>query len=81
MWDAQTGELLATVKVPGLAAEVEFLPDEPTVVITNGEGRTFVFRCEVCASYEELIGLAECRVTRDLTAEERERFGLEALAG
>jgi WD40 repeat protein len=73
-----------------------FMPDGSRILVTTGEGLTFapagvplpdqhsgavkLYTCEVCTSFEGLIGLAGERVTRTLTAAERNRFLSSAAA-
>jgi WD40 repeat protein len=43
-------------------------------VVTEAGGVITVFRCALCGSLEDLVALAEKRVNRQLTPEERERY-------
>jgi WD40 repeat protein len=74
IWDAMTGALLATIPITAPAANVEFTPDSTSLVITDDAGRTIVYHCELCVSTQQLLTLAESRVTRELTPEERATY-------
>jgi WD40 repeat protein len=74
IWDAMTGTLFATVPITAPAANVQYTPDSTSVVITDDAGRTIVYHCELCVSTQQLLTLAESRVTRELTPEERATY-------
>jgi WD40 repeat protein len=48
----------------------------PDVVerVADVRGITRIYACDMCASFEDLLALAESRVTRELTAEERAAY-------
>jgi WD40 repeat protein len=47
-------------------------PGVPLKKVTTGGAK--LFACEICVSYDDLLALARSRVTRQLTADERQRF-------
>ena len=53
-------------------------PSPPTApgatIIAGGQTGTYELGCEVCVPVDELVKLADERVTRELTDDERERF-------
>ena len=75
LWDVASGELLAAWP-GGVASEAPFSPDGSHVLAGDG-GTVHVYRCDVCGSLDDLVALAERRVTRELTDEERVTYGLE----
>jgi CheY-like chemotaxis protein len=44
------------------------------VIITVGDGRIRIYRCEVCVGVDALVSLAQSRVTRQLTTAERAKY-------
>jgi WD40 repeat protein len=75
VWDAATGQELLSFTAPGATSVVDLSPDGK-YVIAAGTYDTPVVR-RVWGSTEELIAHArECCVTRELTRQEREQFGL-----
>lgn len=74
--DAETGEELMSFSIPGNALTIAWSPDGTHVIVT-GDGITVPVIKRVWRSTEELVAHAyECCVTRELTPEEREQFGL-----
>ena len=70
LWDAQTGELLLTLPGDGSGIQsMVFTSDGKHLVTAGGTG----LRIYVLDLYE-LIGLAESRLTREMTAEECQEF-------
>jgi WD40 repeat protein len=51
-----------------------FSPDGHLVVTGGADGTAQVYRCDVCGTEAGLLALAARRVTRRLTAAERERY-------
>jgi hypothetical protein len=75
VWDAATGVEVLSFTAPGSAWRVKWSPDGDYVIVA-GYFTTPMLR-RVWPSTEELIAYArECCVTRELTDEERELFGL-----
>jgi WD40 repeat protein len=76
IWISETGEELFSFSVPGAPLNIEWSPDG-THIIVPGDGLTEPVIKRVWRSSEELIAHAyECCVTRELTPEERDQFGL-----
>jgi WD40 repeat protein len=69
IWTATTGDVLLELRD---ARQADFSPDGRRVIVSDDVAR--VHRCEVCGDLDELLGLAERRVTRQMTAAERERY-------
>ena len=77
LWDVLTGEqLYAWDEGSVVVAGGLFSPDD-TEVLAGDRGAAHVYTCEVCGSLDDLVALAEERVTRELTEEEREAYGLD----
>jgi WD40 repeat protein len=83
VWDAATGRLAdihqGTLGSMGYA--VDFSPDGEFIAVPgytgpfgSGVPETLIYRCELCTGLRGLLALANERVTRDLSAEEQERF-------
>jgi WD40 repeat protein len=85
LWEGQSGRLLSLVAdLPGYATAVDFAPGESEILVVTsrsaeqgGENALLAVSCDVCVPIGELEGLARDRVTRELTANERRRFGVE----
>jgi WD40 repeat protein len=69
IWSAASGEILFELRDVG---EADFSPDGRRLLITEDVAR--LRPCEVCGELDELLALAERRVTRTLTEAERERY-------
>jgi WD40 repeat protein len=79
IWDAVTGEEFLSFFVAGAPLSNEWSPDGMHVIVT-GDGLNEPVIKQVWHSTEELIEFArECCVSRELTPEEREQFGLSVL--
>lgn len=75
IWDVETGTKLADlVGHVGGVRTVQFSPDGELVLTAGEDATARVWRCETCGSVEELLDLAESRVTRELTADERSLY-------
>ena len=76
VWDVETGNELLTLDIPTLyASAVWWSPDGQHLAIGGLGTQTSIWR--VWQSTEELVEYAqECCVFRELTPEERERYGL-----
>jgi WD40 repeat protein len=69
IWSAASGEILLELRD---VQEADFSPDGRRLLITEDVAR--LRPCEVCGDLDELLALAESRVTRTLTDAERERY-------
>jgi WD40 repeat protein/serine/threonine protein kinase len=76
IWDSRTGEVRFDFSVPGAPLTTAWSPDGTHLIVT-GDGLNEPIIKRVWRSTEELIDHAySCCVTRELTSEEREQFGL-----
>jgi WD40 repeat protein/serine/threonine protein kinase len=77
IWDSETGEVLMSFSVPGAPLTIGWSPDGKHVIVT-GDGFNEPIIKRIWASTEEIITHAyECCVTRAMTPEERQQFGLD----
>jgi WD40 repeat protein len=74
VWDWRRGLVLVALRQEGFAFGVDALPDGRRFVSASDDGSVRVWECDVCGPVEEVLALAKKRTTRDLTADERERF-------
>jgi WD40 repeat protein len=75
VWDGNTGTELTVLR--GNVAEVSsaaFDPDGKHILTASKDGAMRIYEFEVGGSIEELMALADKRVTRALTADERSKF-------
>ena len=73
LWDAATGARLIEWQSGTFGPDAAFFVDgEHVVVLYQGAG--LVYRTQLCAPIDALVGLAKARVSRELTAEERARY-------
>ncbi len=77
LWDAATGELLNIWLEGNLGAAEDLFSPDGKRVLTVGRDAAHVNACDMCGSLDDLVALAEQRVTRDLTDEERATYGLD----
>jgi WD40 repeat protein len=76
IWNPTTGEELLNFLLPGAPLTIGWSPDGTQIIVT-GDGLNEPVIKPVWRSPEELIAHAyECCVSRQLTPEERDRFGL-----
>ena len=54
--------------------DVAFSPDGQRLATARGNGTVTMWQCEVCGPIEPILALADQRVTRELTPEERKTF-------
>jgi hypothetical protein len=66
-----TGTLLSTLDTSRPPASGGSAPDSRTTMIPDHAGRTFLYRYVPCAPDDQLLALAQSRVTRQLTDEEQ----------
>jgi WD40 repeat protein len=75
VWDINTGGELASHSVGGMLFAADWSPDGTRVVVASSDGTATVL--PAWQTTQDLIDYAkECCVIRELTAEERELFGL-----
>ena len=83
IWDTADGRLIDLHRglLNSTGYTVDFSPDGELVVIPgytgpfgSGTGESLVYRCNLCVGLDGLVELAEQRVTRSFTDEERQRF-------
>jgi WD40 repeat protein len=75
VWDSDTGEPLGILRPhAGIVNSVAFSPDGRSILTAGSDARAKIVRCATCLPIDELVALAERRVTRDLTAVERRDF-------
>ena len=72
VWDAETGTELTTLKGhDGWVMSVVFRPDGKRIATAGMDGIVQIYTTDI----NELLQIAESRVIRPLTAEEKERYG------
>ncbi|MGH8908649.1 MAG: TIR domain-containing protein [Egibacteraceae bacterium] len=77
IWDlASPADPIALTGHSGEVGSVAFSPDGQRIASASDDGTIRIWECEVevCGPIEQVVTLAERRVTRELTAEEREAF-------
>jgi WD40 repeat protein/DNA-binding SARP family transcriptional activator len=75
VWDASTGAELMSYSPGGMIYQADWSPDGTRIAVASQDGTTKVL--PAWQTLQELIDYAkECCVIRELTAEEREQFGL-----
>ena len=74
-WDAQTGqELMTLTGHDHWVSSVSWMPEGKWIATGGKYGLVQVYTTDI----DELLQIAESRVTRQLTAEERETYGVLA---
>lgn len=74
LWETATGKLVETLYGHSdILTGAAFSPDGKTI-LTAGDNTARLYECLACASPEDLMQLANARVTRELTCEERVTF-------
>jgi len=77
VWDAATGKELHQLSGYGsLILSAQFSPDGKTIVTVSVDYIVRVWPCEVCRPIEEITTELRKRVGRELTTDERRRFGI-----
>jgi len=89
VWDVRTGTLVTVLPIPGRGASSHgspvtvrgaiFDPTGRQLMVASDDGITRVYSWELFAPIEKLLALARTRVTRDFTAEEKQRFLHQAI--
>ena len=76
VWDAETGQELLTLKShDGSVISAVYSPDGKRIAAAGSDGIFQIYTTDM----EELLQIAKSRVTRQLTAEEKERYGVLGL--
>jgi WD40 repeat protein/serine/threonine protein kinase len=71
LWDARSGQRLLTLQGPEEGvSDVEFTPDGKQVVVGGQDGKVYFY----VLSLDELVDIAESRLTRSLTEEECQEY-------
>jgi WD40 repeat protein len=77
IWDASTGVRLAVLRPHAATVNsVEFSRDGRSVLSAGDDAKVKLTRCETCGPLSDVLELADRRVTRSLTPEERREFGV-----
>jgi WD40 repeat protein len=73
VWEAQTGQELMTLKGhDNLLWSAAYSPDGQRIATAGSDGIVQIYTTDM----EELLQIADSRVTRQLTAEEKETYGV-----
>jgi WD40 repeat protein/class 3 adenylate cyclase len=76
IWDPSSGQLLRLLPQGASVTSVAFTPNGQDVVSTDSAGRIHIQNaCSLCGNATALLRLAATRVTRALTAAERQAYG------
>ena len=79
VWETATGKLIEILRGHSdIVTDASFSPDGKTIV-TTGDNTARLYKCVACAPLEELLKLANARITRELTCEERVTFLRETI--
>ena len=70
LWDAATGEELLAIPGENNGPDLQFSPDGRALATTSGSGKVMVY----AVTLEDLLALAQARLTRSLTQSECRRF-------
>ncbi len=74
VWETATGKLIEILRGHSdIVTDAAFSPDGKTIV-TTGDTTARLYECIACAPLDELLKLADARITRELTCEERVTF-------
>jgi WD40 repeat protein len=77
LWDASTGRrVMSFGQHQRSRSSVAFSPDGRRIATGTAWGQVLLESCDICGSASDLMALAQGRVKRALTAEERQRFGI-----
>jgi WD40 repeat protein len=72
VWDTKTGqELMTLTGHDGRVMSAAHSPDGPWIVTASNDGTVQIYTTDM----EELLEIAKSRVTRQLTTEEKEKYG------
>lgn len=77
LWDVASGKELHVLRghEDGVTS-AQFAPDGKTLVTASEDKTARLWRCEVCRPVDELAAQLQKTIGRDLTDEERRRFGV-----
>ena len=76
VWDIRSGDQAALFRLPaGAVSDVDVDPSGQRIAAATPASAAYVVTCQVCIGGAELARLADAQATRDLTVEERARFG------
>ncbi len=79
LWAVRTATIVARFGGHGgLVKSAAFHPGGELIVTASTDGVAQVFKCEVCRPFDQFLELASRRKKRELTAEEKEQFHVEA---
>ena len=74
VWDAGSGELVASTGGGGGPGAFALFTTDDSMVVSNSETTVRIDPCDACGDEDELLGLANERLTRTLTSDERSLF-------
>jgi WD40 repeat protein len=77
IWDATSGRRLALL--PGQDGEIrtlDFSPDSRRILVGSIFAPARLYDCDFCGDAGDLLRLARREVPRELTPEERQRYGI-----
>jgi WD40 repeat protein len=81
LWEGSTGRPLTALATHTDAVyDIAFSPDGGYLMTGSEDGTAHIYACEVCASTDRLLPLAESRITRAPTPLEIRNFALETTA-
>jgi WD40 repeat protein len=76
IWSAKTGQLLSSLQYGNTISDCEFNRAGTEIAAAGFGGVTRIFSTELAGSIPQLERLAAQRLTRDLTAAEKKRYGI-----
>ncbi len=75
LWEASSGKRLTDLgSYDGARSTAAFAPDGVRLATGTASGQVLVYSCDVCGPAADLVRIARSRVTRTLTAEERDKY-------
>jgi WD40 repeat protein len=74
LWNPKTGVCFATLHGANAVYGVSFSPDGRSFAVGEWDGTTRVYACDICGTLGDLCALADKRIGRPLTAEERVKY-------
>jgi WD40 repeat protein len=76
VWETVTGQNVFDLRGhKGVVKSAEFGPETYSIITTSPNDNTaLIFKCDVCLSVDQLLRLARKKVTRELTADEKELY-------